>query len=291
MIMRYVEMIIRFIIFFINNEEVTQSISCHQAINEPRMSILPGGGMKFNTRVPVSISNADKPKKIAVTDDGEVFRDEDTGEVVDMVNIRTGGGRQAFHHVSVGLVWKVANTKRRDAKMTILAGSCNPYGTNVEFLVVECSKNLGKQEVLEMLEIEEVKLWVFMLDDALLRSKDNTTRKLIHDLAKVMENCLAEFYGPATLNLNLHPNVLNVAREVAENTSIITREVVNKLFSTYSARTMRIISRVDCDTEMVLVVCTMMAWKDRVLGICNWPQIVMVDNYHCAWPEMQIYRK
>ena len=43
------------------------------------------------------------------------------------------------------------------------------------------------------------------------------------------ENCLAEFYGPATLNLNLHPNVLNVTREVAENTSIITREVVNKL--------------------------------------------------------------
>ena len=84
---------------------------------------------------------------------------------------------------------------------------------------------------------------------------------------------------------------MNVAREVAENTSIITREVVNKLFSTYSARTMRIISRVDCDTEMVLVVCTMMAWKDRALGICNWPQIVMVDNYYCAWPEMNIYRK
>ena len=91
--------------------------------------------------------------------------------------------------------------------------------------------------------------------------------------------------------LNLHPNVLNVAREVAENTSIITREVVNKLFSTYSARTMRIISRVDWDTEMVLVVCTMMAWKDRALGICNWPPIVIVDNYHCAWPEMNIYRK
>ena len=130
------------------------------------------------------------------------------------------------------------------AKMTILAGSCNPYGTNVEFLVVECSKNQGKQEVLEMLEIEEVKLWVFMLDNALLRRKDNTTRKLIHDLAKVMENCLAEFYGPATLNLNLHLNVLNVAREVAENSNIIMRDVVHKLFSNYSALTMRIISRV-----------------------------------------------
>ena len=146
---------------------------------------------------------------------------------VDMVNIRTGGGRQAFHHVSVGLVWKVTNSKRRDAKMTIFASF--PCGTNVEFLMAECSKNLDKKEVLEMLEIEAKKLWIFMLDDALLRRKGNTTRKLIHDLAKVMENCLAEFYGPATLNLNLHPNVLNVIREVAENTSIITREVVNKL--------------------------------------------------------------
>ena len=146
---------------------------------------------------------------------------------VDMVNIRTGGGRQAFHHVSVGLVWKVTNSKRRDAKMTIFASF--PCGTNVEFLMAECSKNLDKKEVLEMLEIEAKKLWIFMLDDALFRRKGNTTRKLIHDLAKVMENCLAEFYGPATLNLNLHPNVLNVTREVAENTSIITREVVNKL--------------------------------------------------------------
>ena len=99
-------------------------------------SILPGG-MKFGTRIPVSISNADTPKRIAPTDDGEVFRDEDTGEVVDMVNIRTRGGRQAFHHVSLGLVWKVTNSKRRNAKMTIFAGSCNPYGTNVEFLVVK----------------------------------------------------------------------------------------------------------------------------------------------------------
>ena len=97
------------------------------------------------------------------------------------------------------------------------------------------------------MKIEEVLRCVTICDDALLRRPDNITRRL--------------FFGPSSLDLNLNPNVLNVAKEVAENTKLCGDALVNKLFDTYSVQTIRILSLVEEDSKLVLVMMTMRAWR------------------------------
>ena len=133
--------------------------------------------------------------------------------------------------------------------------------------------------------------WLQVCNDAILRRKENTPRRLFNDIARVMENSLAEFLGPSSLNLESNPNLLNVAREISENTTIFDKTLTNKMFETYSAHTVKIIVTVDADTMLVLVMTTMRAWKESILGVAEWKLITMVGECSISWPELNIFRK
>ena len=80
---------------------------------------------------------------------------------------------------------------------------------------------------------------------------------------RVLEvSCLAEFLGPSSLNNESNPNLLNVTREISENTTIFDKTLTNKMFETYSAQTVKIIVTVDADTMLVVVITTMRTWKE-----------------------------
>ena len=54
---------------------------------------------------------------------------------------------------------------------------------------------------------------------------------------------------------------------------------------------LKIIITVDADTMLVLVMTTMRAWKDSILGVAEWILITMVGECSISWPELNIFRK
>ena len=256
-------------------------------------SILPGGTMTIRTKIPMTISGATAPRKVIVIGEGEGLRDSESGRVLEMIPVRTGGGRQALHHITVGIFRTPTTIKKGkpDKRVVLSAGNLMTNGTEVTFLVLECSDNVDNTELVATLETEENLRWLQVCNDAVLRRKENNARRLFLDAARVMENGLAEFWGPSSLNLETNPNLLNVARESAENTIIFDKTFTNKMFETYSAQTVKIIITVDTDTLLVIVMTTMRAWKESMLGISEWKVITTVGDCCVSWPEINKFRK
>ena len=106
-----------------------------------------------------------------------------------------------------------------------------------------------------------------------------------------VSNALAEFYGPTSLDKNLHPMKVLAARELVENTNIFGNQLTSMLFETYSTQTVKVITKVDEDTSLAVLVTTMTAWKFQKFGISQWKEVAKVENYQMSWPELLKPRK
>ena len=135
--------------------------------------------------------------------EGDGLRDSESGRVLEFRTVRTEGGRQALHHVTVG-VFRTPSTLKKgkmEKKLILSAGNLMTNGSEVTFLMMECSDNVDNVELMTTIEVEENLKWLQVCNDALLRRKENTPRRLFNDITRVMENSLAEFLGPSSLNL------------------------------------------------------------------------------------------
>ena len=58
------------------------------------------------------------------------------------------------------------------------------------------------------------------------------------------------------------------------------------MFETYSYQTIKIISMIDEDTKLIIIMTTMTAWKYQLFGVAEWKEIGNFENYNAYWPEL-----
>ena len=63
------------------------------------------------------------------------------------------------------------------------------------------------------------------------------------------------------------------------------------LFETYSRQTIKVITKIDDDTKIVVMMTTMTAWKFNKFGIAEWKVIFSAEGYEASWPELRKLRK
>ena len=106
-----------------------------------------------------------------------------------------------------------------------------------------------------------------------------------------LEEVVAKFYSPSCPNIDIHPMKMNVARELVENTNIFGNQMTSMLFETYSRQTIKVITKIDDDTKIVVMMTTMTAWKFNKFGIAEWKVIFSAEGYEASWPELRKFRK
>ena len=91
--------------------------------------------------------------------------------------------------------------------------------------------------------------------------------------------------------IDIHPMKTLLSREIVENTNIFTNQLTGMLFETYSNQTIKVITKIDDDTKLVVMMTTMTAWKFNKFGIAEWKVIFSAEGYEASWPELRKFRK
>ena len=158
--------------------------------------------------------------------------------------------------------------------------------TRIKVVLLEVVKAVKGENVLITVNSEEVK----KCDNTLLEA-DNLTRKLFKDLSRSTENLISEVLGPTSLNRERHPCTLNLAKLCVEQVQSVAKETVVMLFNTYDTNTVRILAKVDSDTKLMLIICTMTAWKYAMHANSEWTHLFMIEDAVVSWPRIMIGRK
>ena len=254
-------------------------------------SILPGGGMMIRSETPVMISPKSEPEKIQVIGGGDLLKLENQDQFLDMITIKTPNGRQCQQFTTIAAYWSPGDNTKKEAKMTLTPGECDTMGTKITFLMVEIDEEVTKKKAEEVLNLKDVVIWILVCEDRIIRTESNTARRLFKSLSNLAENALAEFYGPTSLDMDLNPMKVLAARELVENTNIFGNQLTSMLFENYTTQTVKVITKVDEDTTLAVLVTTMTAWKFQKFGIAKWNEVAKVENYQISWPELLKPRK
>ena len=245
----------------------------------------------IRSKIPVMISPKIEPDRVLVIGEGDLLKLEDQDQFLDMIPIKIPNGRQRQHHVTVAAYWTQSTSAKKEAMMTLIPGECAVKETRITFLMVEIENEIERKEALEILNLKDVINWILVCEDRLLRAETNTARRLFRSLSDLAENALAEFYGPTSLDMDTSPMKVLAARELVENTNIFGNQLTSMLFETFTTQTVKVITKVDEDTALAVLVTTMTAWKFQKFGIAQWKEVKKVDNYQASWPELMKARK
>ena len=279
------------IIFHIRRRNDDPSMTSLHVTMAQKRSVLPGGGMMIRTKIPVMISPRSEPESVQIIGDGDLLKLTDQDQFLDMIQIKRPNGRQCQLHTTVAAYWTQESSAKEEAMMKLIPGECNSMGSRITFLMVEIGSKIEKKEALEVLNLKDVVNWILVCEDRLLQAETNTARRLFKSLSSLAENAIAEFYGPTSLDMNTSPMKVLVARELVENTNIFGNQLTSMLFETFTSQTVKVITKVDEDTALAVLVTTMTAWKFQKFGIAKWKEVTKVNDYQASWPELMKTRK
>ena len=259
------------------------------------LAIFPGAGNVLRDRTNVTISSMSTFRTIKYYYDvtGEInFTGDNLTNEIEIVDI-PNGGRQCTMNLTVLVEWSQGGTAKRPRcvdKVVVYPAEICTGTTKIKVLLLEVVKDVKREDVLHTVNSEEVKKWLSMCDNALLET-DNWTRKLFKDLSRSTENLISEVLGPTSLNRERHPCTLNLAKLCVEQVQSVAKETVVMLFNTYDTNTVRILAKVDSDTKLMLIICTMTAWKYAMHANSEWTHLFMIEDAVVSWPRIMIDRK
>ena len=289
---------------------IAAEIACHMLVSNPEESYFhcTGAGVvqlvaAFHTspwlllvdRTSFTISSMSSFRTIKdfFNVGGEVTLTTDNLENEVEVMMIPSGGRQCSLFLTVVVEWNTQTPKKKTRpvdKVIVFPAEIRTGDSKIKVLLLEVMVGVNRTDVVDTLNSEEVKKWLFMCDDVMLRA-DSGPRRMMRSWSRVIEDLVAEALGPTSLNKERNPCMLNVARLCVDQLLGVTKEAVTTMFNTYDVTTVSILAKVDVDTRLMMTVCTVIAWRYALHANSKWINIFQVEDLMVSWPEILIKRK
>ena len=113
---------------------------------------------------------------------------------------------------------------------------------------------------------------------------------MFRELARAMEVTASEIMGFSSLDPNLSPSTMNLAKAVPEQYPIlsISSEATIEILSNYTPETVKLIAYVDHDTKLVFTVLNLIAKRYTMFADTTWEFIFKLEDIFVTWPNLQI---
>ena len=93
---------------------------------------------------------------------------------------------------------------------------------------------------------------------------------MFRELARAMEVTASEIMGFSSLDPNLSPSTMNLAKAVTEQYPILSSEAAIEILSNYTPETIKLIAYVDHDTKLVFTVLNLIAKRYTMFADTTW---------------------
>ena len=160
--------------------------------------------------------------------------------------------------------------------------------TRFEFVMVEVKQGCVRAEVINTLR-QHMEI-IRVCDNKLLDSHNNNVRRLFNWGAKFAENLISEFLGANTVSQG--DDIANkVANSITEQFPLFNTVNSTQVYMTYSVETIKIVSVIDQQTCLMLLLLSQIAWRQNLFASCEWKAIGCYSSQPIQWPEMYRSRK